>query len=59
MRELVSAKSLVLELGDRMNLNLKSVSKVSKAWEDNVGTHHLVNSKDPLMTSRTKLIGTK
>ena len=59
MRELVSARSLVLELGERMNMNLKSVSQVSKAWEDNVGTQNLANSKGPLMTSRTKHIGIK
>ena len=56
MRELVSARRLVLELGERMNMDLKSVSQVSKAWEDNVGTQNLANSKGPLMTSRTKHI---
>ena len=40
-------------------MNLKSVSQVSKAWEDNVGTQNLANSKGPLMTSRTKHIGIK
>ena len=59
MRELVSARRLVLELGERMNMDLKSVSQVSKAWEDNVGTQNLANSKGPLMTSRTKHIGIK
>ena len=59
MRELVSARRLVLELGERMNMDLKTVSKVSKAWEDNVGTQNLANSKGPLMTSRTKHIGIK
>ena len=59
MRELVSARRLVLELGERMNMELKTVSTVSKAWEDNVGTQNLANSKGPLMTSRTKHIGIK
>ena len=59
MRELVSARSLVLELRERMNMNLKSVSQVSTAWEENVGTQNLANSKGPLMTSRTKHIGIK
>ena len=31
MRELVSERRLVLELGERMNMELKSVSQVSKA----------------------------
>ena len=59
MRELVSARSMVLELAVKMNLDLKGVSTVSKAWEDNVGTQNLANSKGPLMTSRTKHIGIK
>ena len=59
MRELVSARRLVLELGERMNMDHKSVSQVSKAWEDNVGTQNLANNKGPLMTSRTKHIGIK
>ena len=59
MRELVSARSMVLELAMKMNLDLKGVSTVSKAWEDNVGTQNLANSKGPLMTSRTKHIGIK
>ena len=59
MRELVSARRLVIELGDRMDFDLKNVSQVSKAWEDNVGTQNLANSKGPLMTSRTKHIGIK
>ena len=59
MHELISAKSLVLELGEQMNYDLKSASSVSKVWEDNVGTQNLANSKGPLMTSRTKHIGIK
>lgn len=39
MRELVSARSLVLELGERMNLELKEALDVSKEWKDNIGTH--------------------
>ena len=59
MRELVSARRLVLELCERMNMDLKSVSQVSKAWEDNVGTQNSANSKGPLMTAKTKHIGIK
>ena len=29
----------------------------SLTWEDNIGTQYLANSKEPLMTSRTKHIG--
>ena len=59
MREVVSARSMVLELGIKINLDLKGSSTVSKAWEDNVGTQNLANSKGPLMTTRTKHIGIK
>ena len=59
MRELVSSKRLVLELGERIDYDLKSVSNVSKIWDDHVGTQNLVNRKDPLMTSRTKHNGIK
>ena len=59
MRELVSARRLFLELGEHMNMDLKSVSRVSKSWEDNVGTQNLDNSKGPLMSPRTKHIGIK
>ena len=55
----MSTKRLVLELGERINYDLKSVSNVSKVWEDNVGTQNLANRKGPLMTSRTKHIGIK
>ena len=44
----------MLELGERMNMNLKSVSQVSKVWEDNIGTENLAKSKEPLMTARKK-----
>ena len=47
------------ELGKRMNYKLMKVSHVSKVWEDNTGTQNLVNSKGPLMTSRTKHIAIK
>ena len=50
---------LVIEIGDRIIMELKIVSKVSKAWEDNVGTQNLANSEVPLMKSRTKYIGIK
>mmetsp|Transcript_14669 Transcript_14669/g.14149 ORF Transcript_14669/g.14149 Transcript_14669/m.14149 type:complete len:90 (+) Transcript_14669:586-855(+) len=59
MRELVSARSLTLELSASMIFDLKGASTVPKAWEDNTGTRNLVNSKGPLMTSRTKHIGIK
>lgn len=59
MTELVSTRRLVLELGQRMNMDLKTVSWVSKSWEDNVGTQNLANSRGPSMTSRTKHIGIK
>ena len=59
MRELVSARNLVLELKQRTGLDLKGVGLVSKAWEDNIGTQNLANSKGPLMSSRTKHIGIK
>ena len=59
MRELVAARRLVLELGQRMSMELKTVSKMSKSWEENVGTQHSSSSEGPLMTSRTKHIGTK
>ena len=35
------ARSMVLELAKKMNLELSSASTVSKAWEDNVGTQNL------------------
>ena len=56
MRELVASRRLVLELGERMIIELKTVSKVSKYWENNVGTQNLANIKGPLMKSRTKHI---
>ena len=59
MRDLVSARRLVDELGKRMNYKLDKVSHVYKVWEDNTGTQKLANSKGPLMTSRTKHIGIK
>ena len=42
-----------------MSLDSEEASTVSKAWEDNVGTQNLANSKGPLMTSRTKHTGIK
>ena len=59
MRDLVSARRLMVELGERMNYKLVKVSYVSKVWEDNTGTQNLANSKGPLMTSRTKHIAIK
>ena len=46
----------MLELLERMEMDLKSVAQVSNAWEDNVGAQNLANSKGSLMTSRTKHI---
>ena len=40
IRELVSARSIVLELAVNMNMDLKGDSTVSKVSEDNVGTQH-------------------
>ena len=59
MRELAPARSLVLELGERMNMDLKSVSQVSKVWEGSVGTQHLANIKGSLISPRTKHIEIK
>ena len=39
-----------------MKLDLDGVATVSKAWEDNIGTQNLANSKGPLMISRYKYI---
>ena len=57
MRELESARIVFLELVECMNMDLKTVSQVSKAWKDNVGTQHLANINGPLMLTRTKHIG--
>ena len=51
MRELASARSLMLEFSVKMNIDLKGVSTVSKVWENNIGTQKLANRKGPLMTS--------
>ena len=59
MKELVAVKELLGELYKRMGLDLKSESKVSYVWEDNIGTQNLVNSKGPLMTPFSKHIGIK
>ena len=42
-----------------MELDMKGVSILSKTWEDNIGTHNIVNSKGPLMTTCTKNIRIK
>ena len=52
-------RNLVQELAKRMEYDLKSVYQVSKAWEENIRDHDLVNSKGPLISSRTKHIGIK
>ena len=49
MRELVSARNLVLELKQKTGLDFKRVGLVSKAWNDNVGIQNLANNKGPLM----------
>ena len=59
MRDLVSARRLMAELGERMNYKIDYISHISKVWEDNTGAQNLANSKGPLMTSRTKHIGIK
>ena len=59
MRDLISARRLMAELGERMSYKLMNVSHVSKVWEDNTGTQNLADSKVPLMTSRTKHIAIK
>jgi hypothetical protein len=59
MRDLVSARRLMAELGERMNYKMDDISHISKVWEDNTGAQNLANSKGPLMTSRIKHIGIK
>ena len=59
MRDLVLARRLMVELGERMNYKTNKVSHVSKVWEDNTGAQNLARSKGPLMASRTKYIGIK
>ena len=55
----MAARNLVLELKDLKNLDLIGMGIVSKAWEDNIGTQNLVNSKGPLLSVMTKNIGIK
>ena len=59
MRELVSARSLILELSERMSLDLKEASVISKSWEDNIGNQNLAKNKGSLMTAYTKHIRIK
>ena len=59
MRDLVSARILLTELGKRINYKLVIVSHVSKVWEENTGTQNLVNSKGPLITFQTIHIAIK
>ena len=59
MKKLVASRNLVLELRERLSLDLNDIVLVSKAWEDNIGTQNLSNSKGPLVSSRTKHIGIK
>ena len=37
MRDLVSARRLMAELGERMNYKMDNISHISKVWEDNTG----------------------
>ena len=48
MRDLVSARRLVTELSDHMNLKLAKDSHVSKVWEDNTGIQNLKIAKSHL-----------
>ena len=59
MRELVSTRNLILELSERMNLDLKGAFVISKSWEENIGTQNLANSKGYLMTTHTQHIDIK
>ena len=59
MRELVFTRRLVIELSAQMHFDLKGVSNVATAWEDNIGAQNLATGKGPLMSSRTKHIGIK
>ena len=56
MLELISARSLVIELSKRMKSDFAGVAIVSKSWEENISTQNLASSKGPLITSRTKHI---
>ena len=43
-----------------MNFNLEGIeSNVAYAWDNNIGTYNLANSKGPLISPRTKHIGVK
>ena len=57
MRDLVSVRRLMTELGERMKYKINKVSHVSKLWEDNTGAQNFANSKGPLIISRTEHIG--
>ena len=41
MKDLISARRLMAELGERMNYKMDKVSHVSKVWEDNTGTQNV------------------
>ena len=49
MRELVSARFLLLEICNRIEYDLSDVSQVCKVREDKYGTENLANSKVSLM----------
>ena len=57
MRDLISARRMMAELGERMNYKIDKAFHISKVWKDNTSTQNLANSKGSLMTSCTKHIG--
>ena len=56
MRELVSARNIVQELGARLDFEMEGMRRVSNAWENSTCTQHFSNSKGPLMIACTKHI---
>ena len=42
-----------------MNLNMHNMSRIYKAWQDNMGNQNLANIDGPLMTAWTKHISVK
>ena len=48
-----------MDLKKNTTLDLKRVGLVSKAWEENIGTHNFANSKGLLISLRTKHIDIK
>ena len=54
-----SSKKQLEEIDKWMEFDLKTESKVSYTWEDNIGAQNLPNLKGPLINPRTKHIGIK